>query len=167
MREREADSEIVERSVAYGDEVGAAILDWVATDNYADVHERGLSYEPVTGDDSYWVYTGEGMKAVEPYWGEIRPFALYDADACAQNHNMPFSPDSNSAFYAQAMEVKTTGDNLTPEQKDIARFWVDTPGQTGTPAGHWTLIESQVIGTAGFEVRSRFYDVRSGRDRNG
>jgi hypothetical protein len=145
VREGEVDPEIVERSVAYGDEVGAAILDWMATDNYADVHGRAASYVPVTGDDSYWVFTADGMKAVEPYWGEIRPFALYYVDQCAQRHNMEFSTESDSAFYAQALEVKTTGDNLSPLQKDIARFWVDTPGQTGTPAGHWVMIENQII----------------------
>jgi hypothetical protein len=144
-RQREVDAEVIERSTAYGEEVGQIILDWIATDNYEDVHERGLSYEPVTGDPSYWVYTRDGMRAVEPYWGEIRPFALYHADACAVRHNMDWSTEPDSAFYAQAMEVKTTGDNLTPLQKDIARFWVDTPGETGTPAGHWVLIENQIV----------------------
>jgi hypothetical protein len=151
-REKEVDADVVERSLDYGDQVGSTILDWVATDNYADVHARGASYVPVTGDPSLWVYTADGMKAVEPYWGEIRPFALYYADACAQKHNMEFSTDPKSAFYAQALEVKTTGDNLTPLQKDIARFWVDTPGQTGTPAGHWVMIESQVVDVLGLKL---------------
>src|SRR5258708_39241550 len=43
------------------------------------------------------------------------------------------------------MEVKTTRDNLTEEQKAIAKFWVDTPGITGTPAGHWVSIENQLV----------------------
>jgi hypothetical protein len=77
---------------------------------------------------------------------------LYSADACAVKHNMPFSTDKNSAFYAQALEVKTTGDKLTPEQKDIARFWIDTPGQTGAPAGHWVMIENQVIDRVGLKL---------------
>jgi hypothetical protein len=144
-RLRQVDEAIVERSVAYGDEVGEAILDWVSTDNFAETRDMNADYVPPSDDSSYWVYTAEGMKAVEPYWGRIRPFALYYADACAQKHNMEFSTDPNSTFYAQALEVKTTGDNLTPLQKDIARFWVDTPGETGTPAGHWVLIENQLV----------------------
>ncbi|MBL8116134.1 MAG: vanadium-dependent haloperoxidase [Anaerolineae bacterium] len=142
-RQRNVDAEIIERSVAYGDLVGESILEWVADDNFAET--RGLEWETLSGDPSYWVFTNPNMKAVEPYWGQIRPFALYYADACAVQPNMPFSEERGSAFYQQALEVKTTGDRLTNEQKDIARFWVDTPGETGTPAGHWVMIENQMI----------------------
>lgn len=137
------DEQVVEDSLAYGDEVAAVILEWVASDNFAET--RTMTWEIPTGDPSYWVTTSEGMKAVEPFWGQIRPFALYSADACAVQPNLAFEETRGSSFYAQALEVKTTGDNLTNEQKDIARFWVDTPGQTGTPAGHWVLIENQIV----------------------
>jgi hypothetical protein len=33
---------------------------------------------------------------------------------------------------------------LTPEQAQIALFWADSPGQTGTPPGHWLMIAVQV-----------------------
>src|SRR5690606_15027002 len=107
---------------------------------------------PMTGDPSYWVYTREGMKAVEPYWGQIRTSGLYYVDVCAQRMGMSFSTEPDSTFYLQALEVKTTGDNLTPEQKDIARFWVDTPGETGTPAGHWVMIENQMVDRLGLNL---------------
>jgi hypothetical protein len=58
---------------------------------------------------------------------------------------MPFSPGPDSAFYAQANEVKEVGENLTQLQQEIARFWVDTPGQTGAPSGHWVSIENQIV----------------------
>ncbi len=142
-REREVDEDVVARSLKFGDEVGKVILDWVAGDNFAET--RDLVWEIPTGDPSYWVYTRDGQKAVEPFWGEIRPFVLSDADACAVESTMPFSSEEDSTFYLQALEVKNVGDNLTDEQKDIARFWVDTPGETGTPAGHWVLIENQLV----------------------
>jgi hypothetical protein len=59
--------------------------------------------------------------------------------------DMPYSTDKDSTFYAQALEVKNTGDHLTPPQKDIVNFWVDTPGITGTPGGHWMLIAAQLV----------------------
>jgi hypothetical protein len=58
---------------------------------------------------------------------------------------MPFDTDPDSAFYAQANEVKEVGENLTQEQQETARFWVDTPGQTGAPSGHWVAIENQIV----------------------
>jgi PAP2 superfamily len=149
-RQKEVGADVVQRSMTYGDAVGNAFLDWSTTDNYTET--RTMTWDVPTGDPSLWIPTAPGMVPIEPYWGQIRPFALYYADACAQKHNMPFSTDPNSAFYAQAMEVKTTGESLTNEQKDIARFWVDTPGITGTPAGHWVLIESQIIDVLGLKL---------------
>lgn len=149
LRESEAktrqgtiDPAIVKRSMEYGDTVAKTILDWVATDNYAET--RSMKWTIPAGDPSLWVLTAKDMKPAEPFWGQIRPFALYSADACAVQPNLTFDTKKDSSFYMQALEVKTVGDNLTNEQKDIARFWVDTPGQTGTPAGHWVLIENQL-----------------------
>lgn len=137
------DKSVIEDSVEFGDSVGKAMLEWVATDNFAET--RGMTWDMPTGDPSFWVPTRRDQKAVEPFWGQIRPFALYYADACAVHPNVNFSEEKGSTFYLQALEVKTTGDNLTNEQTDIARYWVDTPGETGTPAGHWMLIANQMV----------------------
>ncbi|MBZ0287660.1 MAG: vanadium-dependent haloperoxidase, partial [Anaerolineae bacterium] len=118
-------------------------LEWVAIDNYDTT--KALEFELPTGDPSYWVYTSDGQKAVEPYWGMIRPFGLYSPDACDVPMRMDFSTDPDSTFYKQAVEVMETGNNLTPEQRETALFWVDTPGETGTPAGHWVMIENQLV----------------------
>ncbi len=134
--------DIVENSLRYGDEVATYIIDWMNSDGYLDT--RGQVFEIPTGDPSFWVPTREGMQTVEPYWGTLRPFMLQYADMCAVYMDVPFSTDPNSTFYAQAMEVKTVGENLTPEQRQIAEFWIDTPGQSGAPAGHWMMIARQV-----------------------
>ncbi len=141
-RQSTIDPAIVKQSLEYGDTVAKTILEWAGTDNFAET--RTLKWQIPAGDPSLWIPTAKDMKPVEPFWGQIRPFALYSADACAVQPNLTFDSKKGSSFYMQALEVKTTGDNLTNEQKDIARFWVDTPGQTGTPAGHWVLIENQI-----------------------
>jgi hypothetical protein len=142
-RERDVDSEVVLRSMEYGKEVAQIILDWMEDDGYLDI--LGAEYESPTGDDSLWVPTREGMRAVEPYWGELRGFALSYPGGCMVEPTMEFSTDPDSTFYKQALEVKLTGDNLTDWQRDTARYWVDTPGMTGAPAGHWMMIVSDVI----------------------
>ncbi|MDZ4669388.1 MAG: vanadium-dependent haloperoxidase [Phototrophicales bacterium] len=134
--------DIVENSLRYGDEVAETIIDWMNSDGY--IETRGWAYELPTDNDSLWVITREGMQTVEPYWGSLRPFMLPYADSCAVYMDVPFSTDPNSTFYAQAMEVKTVGENLTPEQREIAEYWIDTPGQSGTPAGHWVMIVKDV-----------------------
>ena len=82
--------------------------------------------------------------ALEPHWGEQRPFALRSADSCAPPPPVPFSTDKQSAFYAQAMAVYEARKALTPEQEQIAYFWADNPGESGTPSGHWMNVISQL-----------------------
>jgi hypothetical protein len=142
-REAETSEEIVGRSSDYGEALAGALLEWIASDNYADT--RDMEYELPTGDPAYYVLTTEGTRPNEPYWGTLRPFGLFYAEYCNVPLNMLFSPDPDSSFYAQANEVKEVGENLTPLQQEIARFWVDTPGQTGAPSGHWVSIENQIV----------------------
>jgi len=142
-RSKATSVEIVDRSVAQGEAVGKTLLEWIATDNYEEMHSKAWTIP--TGDPSLWVVTTPGTKPVEPYWGSLRPLALDSSDSCNVKQNMPFSTDPASAFYAQAQEVKTVGENLTKEQRDTADYWVDTPGQTGAPAGHWMSIVSSLV----------------------
>lgn len=137
------DAEVQERSSALGDAIGAELVEWIATDNYGP--SQKLDYELPTGDPSLWIPTREGMTALEPYWNQIRPFGLDFAAQCNVNMRMEFSSDPDSTFYAQAAEVLDTGDRLTDEQREIARFWIDTPGVSGAPSGHWMLIGTQIV----------------------
>ncbi len=83
-------------------------------------------------------------KPVEPYWGEMRTFALLSADSCQARPPMPFSATPGSAFRQQVDSVYDISRHLTDEQKQIAYFWADNPGESGTPSGHWLGIISQL-----------------------
>jgi hypothetical protein len=135
--------QVVEQSLIYGDEIGATILEWVAADGYTELSQG--TYELPTGDPSYYTQTTEGAPLIGWYWGQLRPFGISYAEVCHVYPDVPFSTDPDSTFYAQADEVREVGMNLTEEQQEIARFWLDTPGQTGAPAGHWVSIENQLV----------------------
>jgi hypothetical protein len=138
--------DIIEDSVDYGKSLGEELNVWIQDDGYDTFKDLNAAYELPTGEDRLWVKTNPDLPIAEPSWGQLRPFAMGYADECAVWSPRPdFSVEEDSTFYAQAMEVKETGDNLTEEQKEIARFWIDTPGQTGTPSGHWVSIESQLV----------------------
>jgi hypothetical protein len=141
-RRTEAEPDVIERSLAYGDLVGETILAWAMEDGY--VETRGREFVPLVGPE-YWIPTDAEVSSGEPYWGELRPFVLESPSECARYMNYEFSTDPDSAFYAQAQEVYDVGRNLTLEQQEIARFWVDTPGITGTPSGHWVLIQLGLV----------------------
>jgi len=84
------------------------------------------------------------LAALEPAWGTMRTFALDSAAACPAPPAHPFSRDNPSALYAEALEVIELRRELTEEQKRIAYFWADNPGESGTPAGHWMSVVSSV-----------------------
>jgi hypothetical protein len=81
----------------------------------------------------------------EPYWNTVRPFMLRSWDECPLEDPPAFSPDTASAFYREAKAVFEAQRNLTPEQRTIALYWADNPGETGTPAGHWLAIAGQMV----------------------
>lgn len=141
-RTEELGEEVVADSYEYGAKIGVAILEWVSDDGYDDT--RTMEFEIPVGE-GLWEITTEGTRPAEPFWGQIRPFILEYADACAVYQDVYYSTDEDSVFYQQAMEVMETERNLTQEQRDIALFWLDTPGITGTPAGHWWSITNQIV----------------------
>jgi hypothetical protein len=130
------------RSNAYGDFLGQALLDWASTDNFATT--RDLVYTLPIGNPAFWMPL-EGQQPVEPYWGTLRPFMLPLSSFCDINPSVTFSTDPNSVFYSQAQEVKQIGDTLTGDQRAIAEFWSDTPGETWSPPGHWMALANQLV----------------------
>jgi hypothetical protein len=81
----------------------------------------------------------------EPYWGQVRPFALRTWSECSVAEPPEYSPDSTSARYVDARTVFETKKTLTPEQREIAFYWADNAGESGTPVGHWISIASQIV----------------------
>jgi hypothetical protein len=86
--------------------------------------------------------------ALEPYWQTIIPFAL-DSASQFKSDKQPFSTDTGSALYKDAMNMYVTTKKLTKGEIDFADFWDCNPLKTNikghlmyktrqlTPAGHW------------------------------
>lgn len=136
-------ADVIKRSDEFGVATAVHILNWASLDQYRET--RGLPYTLPTGEESLWVLTDPTKKPIEPHWEQVRPFVLSFAGDCGVQPRMPFSTEKNSTFYKQAAEVMEVGDKLTPEQKAIALYWLDNLKDTGTPAGHWVLIEAQLV----------------------
>jgi membrane-associated phospholipid phosphatase len=81
---------------------------------------------------------------LQPCWGQLRPMALRSGKECAAPGAPKFSNNTKSDFYAAAIEVYKVGLSLSSEQKIIAEYWADNPGDTGTLPGHWIAIVSQI-----------------------
>lgn len=147
------DEDIVNRSLEFGDELGNALLDWISNDGYKQAREDSPNYVLPTAEemglteesDYLYVRTNTERPIVEPYFGNVRPIGVDNRYDCIFPNNVPFSIAEDSAYYLQAMETFEVGNNLTPEQREIAEFWIDTPGVSSTPAGHWVSIANQMV----------------------
>ena len=82
--------------------------------------------------------------ATEPYWGTLRPFVLDRWNDCVIPRVNSWSTAKESPLYRDALEVHRVKENLTADQRTIALFWADNAGESGTPAGHWLSIASQI-----------------------
>lgn len=134
------------RSVSRGAEVARHVFAWSTTDGGHEAFRNNFpAYTPPTGP-GLWEPTPPAFSAaLQPYWGENRPFALPSADACSPGLPPPFSEDPASTFHAEALECYRAVAELTPEQRAIAEFWSDDPGRTATPPGHSISILTQTV----------------------
>jgi hypothetical protein len=138
---REVDSATIERSIAFGKMTAQKIFDWSETDGYRFASNP---YIPPVGPGK-WIPTPPGfVKAVTPYWGNLRTMV----EGSIENTQPPappvYSEDTASEFYKMVRGVYDGDRNLSPEQKAIALFWKDiNPGITAP--GHWLNILRQVF----------------------
>jgi hypothetical protein len=140
---------ILLQSVDRGREIAALVDAWSRTDGGHEGYLRNFpsDYVPPVGA-GMWVPTAPAFQpALQPYWGSNRCMALDTALSCDPGPPPAFSTDPGSAFFAEALEVFVTVNELTPQQRDIALFWSDDPGQTATPPGHSASILGQVLRT--------------------
>ena len=132
----------------------SGVTDFVGLDNPANAlragaaSDRGLVLDrPKAGNPTLPALNIAGV--TEPFWNEVRPFFLRSWNECTIADPPAYSADTSSALYQDARELVDIKANITPEQHTIALYWADNPGETGTPAGHWVAIASQMISERG------------------
>ena len=138
---------VYERSVARGRAVADAIFEWSKSDggHEAYLHNFDGAYQPIAAPGKWQPTPPRFAPAMQPNWGNVRPFLLASGQECAAPPPPTYSTEPDSQFYREAYEVYDTVRKLTPEQRDVAAFWADDPGLTPTPAGHSLAIGLQVL----------------------
>jgi membrane-associated phospholipid phosphatase len=130
--------------------IADAIYDWSLSDGGHEGFRRNFpaDYRAPLGD-GLWVSTSrakaEPSRAMQPGWGDNRPFILTSGEECAPPAPPAYSEAADSAFYREALEVYTMTEAMSAEQREIARFWSDDPFRTATPAGHSVSILTQTL----------------------
>lgn len=150
----ESSEDVINRSVAFGEAVGEAILAFASSDNQDESYNSNFpaSYTPPVGT-GLWVPTStDSPIPLQPYWGSVRPFLVSNIADLLPIPPTAYSTDPSSLFYQEAMEVYEAVVNVTPEQRTIAEFWSDDPGNTATPPGHSYAIMLQILRAEGVDL---------------
>ncbi|MDX2134205.1 MAG: vanadium-dependent haloperoxidase [Saprospiraceae bacterium] len=151
----ETSKEVLDRSIDYAQRVGLAVYDWSATDlvaHNAFLNPRPDTYTPPVGEGLWKPTTPDFGKALFPYWGNARTFALPDQEKLCRPP-LPYSRLSGSLYYTQNLEVyntvnhvKTGNDAFAEEGRWIAIFWSDDiQGLTFSPAMRMVAVLNQLV----------------------
>lgn len=138
--EKLQDTALVNRSIAYGRAVADAIFAWAQTDgghrgylrNFDKTWEHPVhpgGWRPALYSQSF------SHEPLHPHWGKNRTFLAENA-AIPEPAIIPYDTTPGSAYYEQFRQVYEKGNELTEEEKRIAVWWGDDPGETFTPGGH-------------------------------
>ena len=146
--------EVVDRSKDWGIFIAKSIFEWSKTDGGHEGYAKNFppTYTPPVGSGK-WASTAPAFqKAMQPFWGSNRTFI----PQCAAN-TQPEAPTAyaelpTSPFNVAALEVFTTVNNASAEQKIIAKYWSDDPGVGGTPPGHSVSIATQILKTENWNL---------------
>jgi len=151
--------DVVARSVAFGEAVGAHVLAWSLEDGGAVVENMGFPFKhALNTEPGAWAPTSlvaQQQAPLLPQWGNNRSFAMPNGASCPLPPPPAYSEEAGSAFHAEALEVYETAKTLTPEQTAIARFWSDDPMLSPTPPGHWIFIAMDILDAKGADVAER------------
>lgn len=143
-----------DRSKQWGQEVARIIFEWSKTDGGHEGYNKNFptTYKAPVGV-GLWVPTfPKYQPALQPYWGANRTFVAKSSDISQPSAPTAYSEDTASLFYKEAYLVYSTVKNIKPEEKIIAQFWSDDPGQPGTPPGHSISIATQVMKKYGYNL---------------
>lgn len=142
--------DVLEASQNWGATVASQIIAFSQTDSEAEaqiLEPQPLSYEPPTGD-GFWTYSAEQERALFPYWGTVRTFAIAP-EATTTIPPIAYSEDPNSAYYQEMIEVYNDNNDARIEDGEqlwIAEFWSDdVEGITYGPPTRQVSIANQLI----------------------
>lgn len=142
----QTDAATFERSKKFGESMGNAVFDYSKTDvngHEAYLNPHPADYVPPTGPGKWQPTKPDFTRALLPYWGKTRTFAISAEDKVAKPP-IAYSTVVTSQFFAQALEVCSFPDNY--ENRWIGEFWSDDIfEQTFEPAARWVAVANQVM----------------------
>lgn len=145
---------ITEASRKYAEQLAKDVIEWSKTDNADDGfdHNYPEDFEPPVCE-ACWTKTFPGyLPSLLPYWGKNRPMLNGSQEVAAGMEIYPYSVDTTSVMYKEALMVLENSRDEDPKYELIAEYWNDAAGYSGTPSGHFFSIAQGVAKQQGLEL---------------
>lgn len=144
--------DVVDRSKARGLEVATLIWEWAKTDAVGHDHYldpfQGYNWQDHFVKDGDWVPTTPGPgKPMGGVWGNARAFSLKTPAELVCAPPIPYSENTQSEFFSQALEVYAQNTpTLSADKEWVGEYWSDDlVGLTFSPGPRWMAIGMQVL----------------------
>jgi tetratricopeptide (TPR) repeat protein len=133
-------------SVHYGKKIADEIIAWSKLDKGENGFNENFPKDYIAPRcHSCWSKTTPNyLSALLPTWGENLNLIRGSQYFVSECQVLPFSTDTSSALYKDALGIVNLSKSLKPEYEIIAEYWNDAPGYSGTPAGHFFSIALQL-----------------------
>ncbi|WP_435261261.1 vanadium-dependent haloperoxidase [Tenacibaculum sp. nBUS_03] len=138
---------VLNRSILLANQITKQIITWSKSDGGVNAQFSNFpsDYTPIKGEQ-YWKPTApDFLPALQPYWGNNRPFMTSNVHNVQPIDPPAYSTDKNSVFFNRAMAVYEAVNNVSKEEIIIAEFWSDDPKTSATPPGHSIAILNQLL----------------------
>ncbi len=153
---------VIADSETWGRSVARQIIAFSQTDRQAErqiLEPQPASYEPPVAD-GYWTYSAVQERALFPYWGTVRTFAIHPDQTTAEAP-IRYSENENSEYFQQMKEVLDLNDKAKAEDNEdlwIAEFWSDdVENLVFSPPTRQISIANQLIGRQGLNLEESLY----------
>ena len=137
----------IDKLLSFSDHLADEIIAYSKLDG-ADTSFRNnypVSFDPPKCIECWTKTTPGYLRSLLPYWGMNRQFlknSHLSSDGCEL---FEFSSDSTSNLYKDALGVYENSKSSDKSFEIIAEYWDDSPGYSGTPAGHFFSIAIQLV----------------------
>jgi PAP2 superfamily len=143
LRSSAIPADVMNNSKNYATLLADAIIVWANTDNRIGMESLPYTAPSREGNLQYWWGPTLGQTYMMPFWWTSRPFVISTYTLCEPEAPLPYSENPTSAYY---LEVKEAYDaSFDPAKVAIGNYWANNPSQSGSPAGSWLAISTQLV----------------------
>jgi hypothetical protein len=147
----------VDEAEAYGRSIANEIIEWSKQDGGDDGFQKNFPLDFVPPScKGCWTKTFPGyLPAMLPNWGKNNTLLPNSHELVKPCTPDAYTSDSTGTLFLDAMEIVSTTASDNPNYENIAEYWNDATGYSGTPPGHLFMLSAQLFQNQKIPLKER------------